>query len=193
MSAVAPVFYYDFSSPYAYLAASRIDDLLPDAVWRPIVFGVMLRERGRVPWSMRPGREEGMREVERRAAERGLPPVRWPEGWPAESYSVTPLRAAMVADEEGRLREFSHAVYRAVFVDGRRPDSLEAGELAEMAGLDADSIAARMDSSALKERLRANTAEAIERGVPGIPTVAVGEELFWGDDRLKDAAAAAAA
>jgi 2-hydroxychromene-2-carboxylate isomerase len=192
MSAVATVFYYDFSSPYAYLAASRIDDLVPQADWRPIVFGVLLREQGRIPWSMGPGREDGMRDVEVRAAQRGLPPVRWPEGWPADSYSVAPLRAAMVADDADRLREFSLAVYRAVFVDGRRPDSLQPGELAEMGGLAADDVADRMDSPAAKERLRANTAEAIGRGVPGIPTVAVGDELFWGDDRLEDAAAAAA-
>ena len=64
------VFFFDFSSPYAYLAAMRIDDVLPGATWRPIAFGPLIRQIGKVPWSLRPGREAGMREVEERAAER---------------------------------------------------------------------------------------------------------------------------
>jgi 2-hydroxychromene-2-carboxylate isomerase len=187
-----PVFFYDFSSPFAYLAAVRIDDLLPGADWRPIVFGVLLREIGRVPWSLRPGRETGMREVEERAARRGLPPVRWPEGWPAESYSVAPLRAALVAQDHDRLREFSHATYGLAFAEGRRLDDLDTVlEAAGAAGLDAAEVRAGMESPAVRERLRANTAAALERGVTGIPTTVVGDELFWGDDRLEAAAAAA--
>ena len=71
-----PVFYFDYSSPYAYLAAMRIGEVLPDATWRPIAFGILIRRIGKVPWSLRPGREAGMREIEERAAARGLPPVR---------------------------------------------------------------------------------------------------------------------
>jgi 2-hydroxychromene-2-carboxylate isomerase len=186
-----PIFYYDFSSPYAYLASARIDSLLPEALWRPIVFGVLLREIGKVPWSLRQGRKAGMRAVEQRAADRGLPPVRWPEGWPADSYSVMPLRAALVAEDEGRLREFSHAAYGLTFAEGRRLDELDAVlDAAAAAGLDRESVRAGMDSAPIKARLRSNTSDALDRGVTGIPTVAVGEQLFWGDDRLEDAVAA---
>jgi 2-hydroxychromene-2-carboxylate isomerase len=188
----APVFYYDFSSPYSYLAAARIDDVIPDADWRPIVFGVLIREIGKVPWSMGPGREAGVEEVERRARERGLPAVRWPPGWPVESYSVLPLRAALAAGRRGRLKELSRAIYAAAFVEGRRLDEIEHVLYAgEAAGLDRDSLREAMEDEDVKAALRANTTEALERGVTGVPTVAIGESLFWGDDRLEEAAAAA--
>jgi 2-hydroxychromene-2-carboxylate isomerase len=188
----APVFYYDFSSPYSYLAAARIDDLMPDAEWRPIVFGVLIREIGKVPWSMGPGRKAGVEEVEQRARERGLPAVRWPPGWPVESYSVLPLRAALAAGQRGRLKELSRAIYAATFVDGRRLDDIEhVLDAAKAAGLDREELRAAMEDEDVRAALRANTAEALERGVTGVPTVAVGESLFWGDDHLEEAAAAA--
>ena len=188
-----PVFYFDYSSPYAYLAAMRIDDVLPDAVWRPIAFGILIRELGKVPWSLRPGRESGMREIEERAAARGLPPVRWPPGWPDRSYSLLPLRAAVVAEAHGRLKQFSVEAYRLMFAEGRTLDApAPVLEAAVAAGLDRDAMAARLENPDIKARLRSYTDGAIARGVTGVPTVAVGGALFWGDDLLETAARAPA-
>ena len=187
----APVFYYDTNSPYAYLAAQRIGELIPDAVWRPVAFGIMLREQGRTPWSLGPDRDSGVAEIERRAAERGLPPLAWPEGWPRETWSFNPLRALVVAEEEGRLRELSLECYRRMFVEGRslaEPSTVL--DAAASVGLEAEAVAERMETAAVKERLKDYTDEALARGVPGVPTVAVGDRLFWGDDRLEEAAAA---
>jgi 2-hydroxychromene-2-carboxylate isomerase len=190
----APVFYFDFSSPYAYLAATRIDDLLPGADWRPIAFGALIEQIGKVPWSLGPGRAQGIAEIERRASERGLPALRWPEGWPRESYSLLPLRAGLVADARGRLREYSAAVYGFAFADGRRLDDLgTVVQAASLAGVPAEDVELGVRDPAIKARLRALTDEAIARGVTGVPTVAVGDELFWGDDRLEAAAQRAAA
>jgi 2-hydroxychromene-2-carboxylate isomerase len=184
-------FYYDFSSPYSYLAAERIDEVLPGATWRPISFGFVLQHVGRLPWSLRPGREADMEVVARRAAERGLPPVRYPEGWPAESYSLAPLRAALFAEGRGRLAEFSHAAYRVMFAEGRAlGDPAALRDAVAEAGLDPDEVRSALDRDQIKQGLRAYTGEAIDRGVTGVPTVAVGDELFWGDDRLEDAASA---
>ena len=188
------VFYFDYSSPYAYLAAARIGALLPRATWRPIVFGALLRELGKVPWSLRPGRAAGMREVEERAAARGLPPVRWPPGWPDGSYSLLPLRAALVAEDAGLLLRYSAAAYRIMFAEGRALDDLAVVlEAAADAGLERDAVIAGVHDPAIRARLRDYTADAIARGVTGIPTVAVGGALFWGDDLLETAAGAAAA
>ena len=96
----APVFYYDTNSPYAYLAAMRVDDLVPDVEWRPMAFGIVVRQTGKVPWSFGPERPEGQAEIERRAAERGLPPVRWVEGWPVEVMS-SPTVAGRTARSGG--------------------------------------------------------------------------------------------
>jgi 2-hydroxychromene-2-carboxylate isomerase len=193
MTSATPVFFYDLSSPYAYLAAERIDDVLPaPARWQPIVFGALLREVGRTPWSLvAETRAPGMAVVERRAQERGLPPVRWPEGWPDGSYSVTPLRAVMWAAERGREAELTRALYRVAFAEGTPLNSLETVvRVAEEVGLDVDELRAGVERQQIKDRLREATDDALARGVTGIPTVAVGDELFWGDDRLEDAARA---
>jgi 2-hydroxychromene-2-carboxylate isomerase len=102
------------------------------------------------------------------------------------------LRAALVADERGRLREFSLAAYRSSFVKSRSLAELDnllaaAGEV----GLEPDEVRSGIERPEIKERLKRNTEEALARGVAGIPTVAIGDELIWGDDRLDEAAAAA--
>lgn len=186
---VAARFYFDISSPYAYLAAQRVDDLVPEDVeWVPIAFGPLLAATGRVPWSLTPGEhEEGKRECERRAAERGLPPIRWPEGWPAESYSVDGARAALVGRRHGRAREVALAAYRHVFVDGVRLDDpalLDA--VGEETGV--PDLRAAVKEPAVKDELRAITEDAMARGVVGIPTLETNGRLLWGDDRLEEAA-----
>jgi 2-hydroxychromene-2-carboxylate isomerase len=184
-------FLYDFNSPYAHLAAHRVDAVLgPGVRWQPIAFAFLLRAQGRTPWSMGDGRDAGMRECERRAAEYGLPPLRWPPDWPVGSYSLLPLRAALVAEEEGRLREFSLAAYAENFAKGRGVRAREAvADAARAADLDPGALLARAEGDEVKERLRAATDAAIAAGAPGVPTVLVGGEHFWGDDCLEDAAA----
>jgi 2-hydroxychromene-2-carboxylate isomerase len=185
-----PLFYYDFSSPYAYLAATRIDDLLPIAAnWRPIAFGVIVRRLEKVPWSFAEDRDPDFAEIARRAAERGLPPVRYPEGWPTETYSLSALRVAHLARDPRELRAISHELFRTAFVDGRHlADADTVLDAAERVGMDRDAIAAGLERQETKDRLRAATESAIANGVIGVPTVAVGERLFWGDDRLEEAA-----
>ncbi len=155
--------------------------------WQPIAFAFLLRAQKRVPWSLGYGRADGVAECERRAAARGLPPIRWPEGWPQGSYSLDPLRAALVAERAGLLREYSDAAFRAVFVDGRSLGGEAALDLAVALGLDRETTREAMIGWA-KERLRAVTDEAIASKVPGVPTLTVGDEHFWGDDRIPDAA-----
>jgi len=187
----SPIFYFDLSSPFAYLSATRIDELIPAAVWRPIAFGALVIQIGKVPWSLREGREPTMLEIERRAAERGLPPVRWPDGWPRETYSLAPPRGAVVAERHGRVREFSLAAYRLHFAEAHPLDPDDVVRAGIEAGLDGDEVRAGLEDPKVKARLREYTDEALARGVTGVPTVAVDGRLFWGDDRL-DAAAAAA-
>ncbi|HEX6745006.1 MAG TPA: DsbA family protein, partial [Solirubrobacteraceae bacterium] len=110
----APTFYYDFNSPYAYLAAHRVDEVLPVRPrWQPIAFGALIRQIGKVPWSLQgsPARERGQLECEQRTAALGLP-LRWPDGWPDRNYSILVLRAALVAAAHDRLHAFSLAAFR---------------------------------------------------------------------------------
>lgn len=191
----APVFYYDLSSPYSYLAAQRVDEVLPvKPEWRPIVFGAVIRQRNKVPWSFAEDRQAHFDEIARRARERGLPPVRYPVGWPADTYSVAPLRAALLASDQDQRRAVSLELYRTAFAEGQHLGDEEVVlDAAERAGMDREAVRVGIQRQQIKDQLRSDTDEALARGVAGVPTVAVGDELFWGDDRLEDAAAALAA
>lgn len=190
-------FFYDFSSPYSYLAAERISGLfaeaeVPQPEWKPISFGHILKESGRRPWSFEEDKTADLAEIQRRADERGLPRVVYPEGWPIENYSLNPLRAATYAKESGRVVSFSLAVFRQVFAAGRSMQDLDNVLIAAAAcELHPNAVTKGIETASIKEKLKAATAEAIELGVEGIPTVAVGEQLFWGDDELMQAVRAA--
>ncbi len=186
-----PIFYFDFNSPYAYLAAARIEELIPDAEWTPIAFPFLLDQLGRLEEVLQRDFPNVLPEVRERAAERGLPPVEPPPSWPVESWSLAPLRAAVFAGERGRAPEFAGAAFRKVFVESRSltdPDALN--DAAAEAGLDPAEVDEAIQRADIKERLKDQTNDAFERGVTGIPTVAIGDELFWGDDRLEEAATA---
>jgi 2-hydroxychromene-2-carboxylate isomerase len=188
-----PVFYFDFNSPYSWLAAERVNAVLPvPPVWQPISFGHILQASGRRPWSFdEPSKTEGMREIGRRAADRGLPAPRWIDGWPISTYSLLPLRAAIFAQQSGRVVAFSLAAFRQLFNAGRTLAELDNVLIAAAAcELHPRAVIKGVESRSVKDALRAATERALELGVEGVPTVAVRERLFWGDDKLEEAAAA---
>jgi 2-hydroxychromene-2-carboxylate isomerase len=191
-------FYYDFNSPYSYLAAERISGLFAEAEleqpeWQPISFGHILQAIGKVAWSMQPDgpNPEDLTEIQRRATERGLPEVLYPKGWPIENYSLNPTRAAVYAKESGRVVSFTLACFRQVFAAGRDMSDVDNVLVAAAAcELHPNAVLKGIETKSIKDKLRAATDEALARGVEGIPTVAVGDQLFWGDDRLEEAVAA---
>jgi 2-hydroxychromene-2-carboxylate isomerase len=174
------------------LAAERINSMFPVVpVWQPILLGALFKRFDRDSWANGPGREEGMREVERRAAAYGLPDVRWPDPWPGNT--LTAMRAAIFAKETGRAVAFSLAAFRQAFAGGRDLGDVDYVLMAAAAcELHPNAVLKGVESRNVKEGLRAATDEAADRGVVGVPSVAVGNEVFWGDDRLADAAAVAA-
>jgi 2-hydroxychromene-2-carboxylate isomerase len=186
-------FYYDFNSPYSYLAAERISGLFAEAEveqpeWQPISFGHILKATGRRPWSFEKERRAHFAEIQRRADERGLPEVVYPEGWPIENYSLNPVRAAIYAKESGRVVSFSLACFRQVFAAGRDMSDLDNVLIAAAAcELHPNAVQKGIETQAVKDKLRAATDEALALGLVGVPTVVVGDELFWGDDRLEQA------
>jgi 2-hydroxychromene-2-carboxylate isomerase len=191
-------FYYDFSSPYSYLAAERISGLFAEAgleqpEWQPISFGHLLQTTGRKPWSLQPEGPDPdhLAELQRRAAERGVPEVLYPKGWPMDNYSLNPARAAIYAKESGRVVSFSLACFRQVFAAGRDMSEVDNVLVAAAAcELHPDAVLKGIETKSVKDKLRAATDEAIALGVEGIPTVAVGDRLFWGDERLEEAVTA---
>ncbi len=96
------------------------------------------------------------------------------------------LRAALVAKDAGRFREYHDPMYRARWAEPRDPADPEVvHSLLEGAGLDADASLSRAESEALVTRLDLDTKEAIERGVFGVPTIFVDDQMFWGNDRFE--------
>jgi 2-hydroxychromene-2-carboxylate isomerase len=191
-------FYYDFNSPYSYLAAERISGLFAEAEleqpeWQPISFGHILKATRRRPWSFEEERRGHFAEIQRRADERGLPEVVYPEGWPVDNYSLNPVRAAIYAKESGRVVSFSLACFRQVFAAGKDMSDVDNVLIAAAAcELHPNAVLKGIETQSVKDKLRAATDEALALGLVGIPTVAVGDELFWGDDRLEEAVQAAA-
>jgi 2-hydroxychromene-2-carboxylate isomerase len=197
MTAAPPVFYYDLGSPYAYLAAERISAVFAEAgaeqpEWQPILLGGLFRRFDRDSWAKGPEREQGLAECERRASAYGLPPIRWPEPFPGNTLFA--MRVATFAKEIGRTISFSLAAFRQAFAGGRDlsdPDNVFlAAASSELHPRAVETAAAR---DAIKLRLREATDRAGDLGVIGVPSVVVGERVLWGDDRLEEAAAIAAA
>ena len=205
-----PTFYYDLMSPYAYLAAERLERVLGAAAgkpsgaaakaeaeagvaWQPVLLGGLFRLTGRSSWALGDyeRRRRGMAEIEARAARYGLPPIVWPEQWPTSSLQA--MRLAIHARRAGKEREFAAAAFRTAFASG-----LDLGEwrnvlvAAKQAGIASDEAEDAVADPDVKDELRAATDAAHARGVFGVPTLAVGSEIFWGDDRLEEAAAALA-
>jgi 2-hydroxychromene-2-carboxylate isomerase len=184
-------FYFDVGSPYAYLAAERLPVLLPEPIhWQPVLLGGLFKLTGRSSWALGDyrRRQTGMAEIERRARTYRLPPMRWPDPWPGDYLQA--MRACTFAFEAGYGRAFAMQAFRNAFQRGANltiPGRVL--EAAVQAGLERDVVQRAMEDSRVKASLRAATDDAYALGVIGVPTLAIGEELFWGDDRLEDAAA----
>jgi 2-hydroxychromene-2-carboxylate isomerase len=149
---------------------------------------------GREPWSFAADRSDHLAEIERRALKRGLPPLRYLPGRPRETCSLAPSRACLLAEDAGLLRKLSRELFAALFVRGESFAELRTTiAAAARIGLDGEHVRTGIARPDVKERLRAATDEAIARSVIGIPTIAVGERIFRGDDQLEHAAAAARA
>jgi len=181
-------FFVDVGSPYAWLAAERVERLLGEVVWEPVLLGGIFAARGSGSWAETDARSAGMAEVERRAAAYGLAPVRWPHPWPGNMLLA--MRAATAAAQLGAGRELLLAALRLGFRDGRDlSDPAAVADAGAAAGLDGDALLAAAITPEVKAALRERTEEAIALGVRGVPSVVVAGEAFWGDDKLEQAAA----
>jgi 2-hydroxychromene-2-carboxylate isomerase len=187
---VAATLYFDLGSPFVYLALERLDRFdFGEVELKPVSLGALFKYTGRSSWALGPRREVGMAEVEARARVYGLPPIRWPDGWPGNYLKAN--RACLVAEEHGLIERFARTALRKAFVDGE--DLGDEGALLEAAreaGLDPEHVRARVGEPEIKERLREHTDAAYAAGVHGVPTLRIGDRLFWGDDQLEIAAAA---
>jgi 2-hydroxychromene-2-carboxylate isomerase len=188
---LSSTFYFDLGSPYAYLTAERISGVfaerdLPQPEWQPVLLGGLFQRFERGSWANTPDREAGLAEVERRAASYGLPPLRWPDPFPGNS--LTAMRAATYAKGAGRTVAFALAGFRQAFAGGRDLSDPENVLIAAAAcELHPNAVGKAVQTASVKEALREATERAGDLGVRGVPSIAVGEQVFWGDDSLEEA------
>jgi 2-hydroxychromene-2-carboxylate isomerase len=188
-------FYFDLGSPYAYLTAERISGLFTEAglkqpEWQPVLLGGLFRTFDRDSWAKGPGRDDGIAEIERRAAAYGLPPLSWPEPWPGNTLFA--MRVATFAKQTGRTVSFALAAFRQAFAAGRdlsQPDNVLIAAAA--CELHPNALLKAVETEIVKNALREATDSAAELGVFGVPSLVVDGEVFWGDDRLEEAVSAA--
>jgi len=185
-------FFFDCSSPWTYLAFTRIHDIAArtrtEIVWKPILVGGIFNEVNRDVYERRANPDprkaiyydKDLRDWARLAGIRiGKPPV-----FPVRATLV--MRAVLAAQEKGKLIEFARAAFEAYWgalKDVSQPNVVE--EIARASDLDPKSLLARAGSDEIKARLRANTDEVIARGGFGSPTMFVnGDDMYFGNDRL---------
>ena len=180
-------FFFDYGSPFSYLADTQLAPLAQrtgaTVVYRPMLLGAVLKETGNASPMTVPakGRYMGV-ELQRWATRYGVP-FATNRFFPINTMRL--MRGAVAAQQAGCFAEYHRTIYPAFWVE-----SVNLGEqdvirsVLGKAGLDADLILARIEEPGVKEQLRLDTDEAVRRGVFGAPTFFVGEEMFWGNDRL---------
>jgi 2-hydroxychromene-2-carboxylate isomerase len=188
-------FWFDFASPYSYVAAERIGELAAGAglpvEWRPFLLGPIFTEQLGIkesPFNVYPVRGRYMwRDVERLCEKYRLP-WRRPGAFPRNGLLAA--RVGCAAAGEPWAPGFFRAVFRANFAEDRDiADPAVVGDLLRAARQDAPALLARASSPEVKQALRDRTAEASRLGIFGAPDFLVGGELFFGQDRLDDAIA----
>jgi len=185
-------FWFEFASTYSYLSAMRIDEVAAKAgvavIWKPFLLGPIFAGQGwqTSPFNIYPDKGRNMwRDMERRAAAYGLAFVQ-PDPFP--QHSLLAGRLTVAGLEAGWGEAFARGVYEAEFAHGlniSREGVLEG--ILFKAGADPDEAFAQAATQGVKDRLKAQTEQAIARHIFGAPTFMVGEELFWGDDHLEQA------
>jgi 2-hydroxychromene-2-carboxylate isomerase len=183
-------FYFDFSSPYGYFAATRIEELAVAngrlVNWHPVLLGVLFRTVGTAPLTSYPVKGDyAFHDFERSARFHGIPYQRPPRFPLATQAAARAMLWTAQAVGEARAIELAQAIFRAMFVDGVAIDDVnEVLRIGAAMGLDRDALAAGQESEAIRERLRDETQQALARGVFGAPFMIVDNEPFWGFDRF---------
>ena len=184
-------FYFDFSSPYGYLASECIDALAArhgrDVTWRPYLMGVAMKLTGSSPVVNRPMLGEYSRRDMERSARRLEVPFQFPEPFPIPTIEACRAVYWMERTDAGEAKPLARAIYRAYFVDGRNISEVDVvADVAADSGADRDALLAGIQEPAIKDRLKEVTNDAIERGVFGSPFFMVDDEPFWGHDRMDE-------
>ncbi|MGH8445937.1 MAG: 2-hydroxychromene-2-carboxylate isomerase [Solimonas sp.] len=179
-------FYWDAVSPYTYLASTQIDAVAARhgarVQWKPVLLGGVFEASGNKPPISVPAKGRYMgRDLKQWAAHYDIP-FAFPKNFPASSLAAQRVACALPEAQVGPWAQATMSAYWGRGDDISQPDTLKA--LAAGLGLDGEALLAQTQDPAIKERLKQNTAEAVERGAFGAPTFFIGKIMFWGNDRF---------
>lgn len=186
-------FYLDVVSPYSYLAFGRTqkmcEELGAELVLRPMLLGAVHKAVGlQPPVEVENKGRYQRRDIERWAKWYGLP-MRFSDPFPFRTLKT--MRAAMFCEERGKLEAFVDQAFALYWEEGGAPKGFEEAdedgpvrEVARRIGADPDEVLHGAAIVEAKEALKNATSEAVEKGIFGAPTFFIGEEMFWGNDRL---------
>jgi 2-hydroxychromene-2-carboxylate isomerase len=183
-------FYFDFSSPYGYLAAQRIEALAAkhrrSVDWHPVLLGAIFKATGGAPLTELPLKGDySRRDFARSARFHGVEGFRMPAKFPIASQAPARIVLWAKASDPARAAGVAKALYRAYFCDGVDISSPEhAAAVAAKEGFDPVAARAAVDDPAIKQALKGEVERALARGVFGSPFVIVDGEPFWGLDRF---------
>ncbi len=182
-------FYFDVGSPAAYLAWTQLPGIAHDAgaeiEYRPFLLGGVFQATGnRSPMEV-PAKGQYMQDDLQRFARRyGVPFAHNPH-FPINTLTLMRGALGLQMREPARMVPYVDAVFRAIWVDGRNMnDAATVGMVLHAAGFDPEKLLALASDQAVKDHLKSETQEAVARGVFGAPTFFVGQDMFWGQDRL---------
>jgi 2-hydroxychromene-2-carboxylate isomerase len=178
-------FCFDYASPWTYIADSRVEEALAglpaEIHYTPVYLRGFEMFRSGMPYTSAK-LSYIVRDMQRSAAHYEIP-LKIPTNFPINGLYL--LRATLFLQDRPEGDAYRKAAYRATWVEDRNvSDPAVALEIGVELGLDREELSAGSASAAVKEKLKANTEGAIERGAFGVPTFFVGEEMFWGQDRL---------
>lgn len=182
-------FFFDLGSPASYLACTQLPALCRECsaelIYRPMLLGGVFQATGNASPAMIPAKGRYMIRDLARFAERYGVPMRFNPHFPINTLSLMRLLVAVQLHQPERFADALQALFQAIWVEGlNMGDPLKVAGVLEAAGFDAAVLQQQIAEPAVKEMLRATTEEAVKRGVFGAPTCFVGDEMFFGQDRL---------
>lgn len=182
-------FYFDFGSPAAYLAATQLPRLCAESgaelVWKPMLLGGVFQATGNhSPAEIKPKGPYMNVDLKRFAGRYGVPFEHNPH-FPINTLMLMRGATGLQMHRPERFADYVKAVFQAIWVDARNMnDAATVAAALKAVGFDAAAVLSLTAQQDVKDRLKAATQEAVERGVFGAPTMFVGRDMFWGQDRL---------
>ena len=188
-------FYFDFGSLASYLAWTQLPKLCADAgaalVWQPMLLGGVFQATGNASPMTVPAKGRYVFVDFKRYADGYGVPLNMNPNFPIITTTLMRMVTALQMHKDPRMQTLMDTVFQAIWVDSRNlNDPVTVGQVLTDAGFDAATLLAMANEQATKDQLKAVTMKAVERGVFGAPTFFVGEDMFWGQDRMEQLKAA---